>query len=105
VANAEGKAVCVNITGFGDHIADTTLILDVGDHPFITKRSVVYYEKAALLDVVAIEKALTNPKIRNDWQRHDSCSLDLLARIRQGLITSKHTKTAIKNLCGVLWGM
>ena len=64
----------------------------------------VYYEKAALLDVVAIEKALTNPKIRNE-RRHDSCSLDLLARIRQGLITSKHTKTAIKNLCKVLWGM
>jgi hypothetical protein len=30
----------------GDHIADTTLILDVGDHTYITKRSVLLYAKA-----------------------------------------------------------
>ncbi len=88
----------------GDHIADTTLILDVGDHTYITKRSVLLYAKAALLDVATIERVISDPKSKTNWQRHDCCSAELLERIRKGLIDSKYTKNDIKVLCKKLWG-
>jgi hypothetical protein len=89
----------------GDHIADTTLILDVGDHTYITKRSVLLYAKAAILDVTAIDKVISDPNTKTNWQRHDCCKPEVLERIRQGLIDSKYTKNSIKGLCKKLWGI
>ncbi|MBI3680798.1 MAG: hypothetical protein HY235_10415 [Acidobacteria bacterium] len=89
----------------GDHIADTTLILDVGDHTYITKKSVLVYAKAALLDVATIERVISDPKSKTNWQRQDSCSANLLERICKGLIASKYTKNDIKVLCKKLWGI
>ncbi len=103
--DSEGKAVCVNLTGMGDHIADTTLILDAGDHAYISKRSALLYAKAALLEVATIEKEISNPNKTTNWKRHDCCSAKLLERIRKGLIDSKHTKNAIKALCAKLWSI
>jgi len=89
----------------GDHIADTTLILDVGDHAYITKPSVLLYAKAALLDVTAIDRVISDPKTTMNWQRHDRCSDELLERIRKGLLASKYTKNDIKALCKKVWGI
>ncbi|MFN7921380.1 MAG: hypothetical protein U0Q16_14860 [Bryobacteraceae bacterium] len=61
---SDGFAYCVNITSLGDHIADTTVVLDLGDHPFIEKPSVVLYSKASKLNVAAIEAELNNPRSR-----------------------------------------
>ena len=89
----------------GDHIADTTVILEVGDHPFIEKRSVVNYAKAANLDIRTIEVALTAPLVaRNNWKKFDGCTPQLLERVRRRLLASKHTKRAIKDYCKPLWG-
>ena len=99
----DGRAVCVNVTSLGDHIADTTVVLDTGDHPFIEKRSVVLYAKAAMLDLRAIDAMLSLPGSRTTWKRFDSCSPDLLERVRRGLLASKHTKRAIKGYCQTLW--
>ena len=99
-----GRAVCVNVTSLGDHIADTTVVLDMGDHPFLEKRSVVLYAKAALLDIRAIEAVLGNPDSRSKWRQFDPCSPELLERVRRGLLASKHTKRAIKDYCKPLWG-
>ena len=103
--DAAGKAYCVNVTGMGDHIADTTLILEVGDHPFIEKQSVLLYSKAALLDVCTIETELSNPRSRTNWKQFEPCSAELLERVRRGLLASKHTKNAIKNHCRPLWNL
>ncbi len=90
----------------GDHIADTTVILEVGDHPFIEKRSVVNYAKAANLDVRTIEVALTAPLVaRNNWKKFDGCAPQLLERVQRGLLASKHTKRAIKDQCRKLWSL
>lgn len=102
----DGRACCVNVTSMGDHIADTTVILEVGDHPFIEKRSVVNYAKAANLDIRKIEVALNDPLVpRTNWKKFDCCTPQLLERVRRGLLASKHTKRAIKDQCRKLWSL
>ena len=88
----------------GDHIADTTLILNIGDHPFIEKESVVLYTRAEKLNIGKIEAELANPTAGLKWRRHECCSTQLLDRVRRGLLTSKYTKRAIKEHCLELWG-
>jgi hypothetical protein len=41
-----GQAIMVNITTLRAHSADTTTVLQPGDHPFITQASVVFYADA-----------------------------------------------------------
>ncbi|MBI1792409.1 MAG: hypothetical protein HYR60_33215 [Acidobacteria bacterium] len=103
--DAEGKACCVNITGMGDHIADTTVVLEVGDHPFIEKQSVALFSKAARLDVARIEAEIDNPATRTNWKRFACCTPELLERVRRGLLKSKYTKRAIKDVCRPLWNL
>ena len=89
----------------GDHIADTTVILEIGDHPFIEKQSVVLYAKAANLDIRAIEAVLNNPVSRLRWKQFDCCTDELLERIRRGLLASKHVKRSIKDYCRSVWNL
>jgi hypothetical protein len=102
---ADGRAYCVNVTSMGDHIADTTVILEAGDHPFIERQSVVLYAKAANLDLRAIENELNNPASRTNWKQFDCCTPELLERVRRGLLASRHTKRAIKDHCRSLWNL
>ncbi len=89
----------------GDHIADTTVVLEIGDHPFIEKQSVVLYSKAEPLDIRKIEAELKNPTSRFHWKQFDSCSAELLERVRRGLLASKYTKRSIKDSCRPLWNL
>ena len=99
----DGRGYCVNVTSMGDHIANTTVILEIGDHPFIEKQSVVLYAKAANLDIRAIEAVLNNPASRLRWKQFDCCTDELLERVRRGLLVSKHTKRSIKDYCRSVW--
>jgi hypothetical protein len=51
------KAACVSITKRRPH-SETTVILSRGDHPFITRESVVYYQDAKILDLGLVQRAL-----------------------------------------------
>ena len=89
----------------GDHIADTTVILEIGDHPFIEKQSVVLYAKAENLDIRKIEAELNKSTLRLNWKQFDCCTDELLKRVRRGLLTSKYTKRVVKDYCRRLWSL
>ena len=55
--NKDGRAVCVNITSW-TFDSDETVILVPGDHPFITKKSVVHYEDARYILLEHVEHLL-----------------------------------------------
>ena len=103
--DGDGRAYCVNVTSMGDHIADTTVILEIGDHPFIEKQSVVLYTKAENLDIRKIEAELNNATSRFNWKQFDCCTDELLKRVRRGLLAPKYTKRAIKDYCRPLWNL
>ena len=93
-----GFAVCVNITTKRP-LSDTTVVLGLGDHPFVRKPSVVYYTDAQLLDLRKIESAIAAKPTSYTCVRHKPCSDDLLLRIQLGAIESGNTSKKIKAAC------
>lgn len=89
--------VAVHVTGKTDRGlgADPTVILDVGDHPFITKPSVIAYKKA---DFFAVEKLL---RYINEEKSLEVDELDdfLFRRIQKGLLESEQTPIRIQKYC------
>jgi hypothetical protein len=96
------RAVCVNFTGKTVY-SDTTLVLNVGDHPFITKETVVFYQRAKFLNLSAVEAALNAHTNGIVCKPHDPCDGPLLERIRDGLLRSKLTPKDIKRYCEAAW--
>ena len=74
---------------------DPTIILQVGDHPFIVHESCVHYSTATKLSLTRI---LTAQK-RGHCQFRDDLSREILNKIRRGLLTSPYTVIAIKEYC------
>jgi len=66
---------------------DGTCILEVGDHPFITKRTWVNYEQAAVVTVEEIRKNLN----RGTLVESDPLKERALSRIVEGLGASDNT--------------
>ena len=93
-----GLAVCVNITTKRS-LSDTTVVLDVGDHPFLKHPSVVYYADAQLLDLLRIETAISAKPTSFTCVRHKPCSAELILRIQLGAIKSGSTPKKIKLAC------
>jgi hypothetical protein len=52
-----GQAIMVNITTLRER-SDTTTVLGVGDHPFITRPSVVFYADARPVDPGDLDRAV-----------------------------------------------
>lgn len=64
----------VNLTTHKEGV-DETVILSAGEHSFIKKKTVVYYQRAKVYDAEQLERAITaDLTIKH---RHD-CSLELL---------------------------
>jgi hypothetical protein len=87
-----GELIMVNVTTQRPH-SDTTTILNVGDHPFIQRPSVVFYADARLANVTEIAAALARGVIR----QHDPFTLPVHRRIQEGLLRSQFTPLKIKN--------
>src|SRR5688572_21180620 len=74
---------------------DDTVVLDVGDHPFIKHPSSVHYSSAAIFRVEQITRAA----------KHNHCHLQpdmspaLLKQVRAGLLTSQFTVKAVSAYC------
>jgi hypothetical protein len=97
---ADGTAVCVNVTTKYNIYADTTVTLQPGDHPFVSKESVVHYPDAQALLLSSVEKAL-QAKVGFS---HTPCEANFLKRIQEGLLKSPHCPSGIKDRCRREWG-
>ncbi len=78
------KALFVNITTEKEDY-DTSCILRVGDHEFITHDSVINYADATITEIVNLEEAIKENAIRP----HKPTTSDLLNRILIGAANSK----------------
>ncbi len=83
-------AVIVNITSWREH-KDQTLILQPGDHDFITKKSVIAYDNACLLQEWQVEFVLSKGK------QQPPASKELLRRIGDGLLRSPFTPRDVRD--------
>lgn len=88
--------VSVNITtkrnrGLG---ADKTVVLEVGDHPFINRSSVIVYRMAAFFSVETLISHINQR--RTLGQELDA---ELLKRIQKGLLDSEFTPEEIREYC------
>ena len=72
-----GAVVLVNFTEHRDN-KDKSCVVDVGDHPYITKKSVVEYRRAWVC--TPEEQA----SLKKSLQMHEAVSPELLQRIQNG---------------------
>jgi len=101
-ANADNKAVCVNLTTRQSD-SDCTTICQCGEHPYIKHESVINYRAAKWLDLTEIDRALTGGIKSMPFSKLDACTAAFLLRVRCGLIKSKFTPKGIKSDCQPLW--
>jgi hypothetical protein len=76
--------------------SDTTVVLDVGDHPFIRQKTVVNYARATVYDAGALEQAM---KADLTIRHKTDCAGELLERIREGLFKSRFTRPKVQKFC------
>ena len=78
-----------------------TVILRRGDHPYITKDSVVYFGDARLWDTTLIDADLASGAI----QGLEACSAGLLRLLQSGILNSPYTPNSILRLCRSMFGV
>lgn len=88
------EVVIVNVTTWRDRaifLNDASCILEAGEHPFIDKKSYVYYGEAKLTSESSIRKALVGGVLTVA----DDCTSELLGKILLGAAQSPHTPIKI----------
>jgi len=75
-----GRVLAANITDYA-HCPDSPCVLETGDHPAITKRSVVYYRKAREFEAARIDLLITGGV---QVRKLTDCRPEVLARIIAG---------------------
>jgi hypothetical protein len=85
------EAIMVNVTTLRPH-SDTTTVLNPGDHPFIQKRSVIFYADARVVDTSLLDAAVQ----RRAYTGHASFQAGVVAKIQAGLAVSPFTPRKIK---------
>jgi hypothetical protein len=93
--DADANAVCVSVTTKRSY-SDTTVVLSVGDHPFVKHESVIHYADARILDLRTVEAALDANTRSFVCVSHKPCSDSLLARVQDGLLKSPYPTKGIK---------
>lgn len=101
-ADAEGKAVAVNITT-RHSLSETTVVLNDGDHAFVKHSSVINYTDARLIDLKAVEMAIEKQPKNFVCKSHQPCSPALLKKIQDGMRQTKSSKKHIKQRCLAEW--
>jgi|688.fasta_scaffold278576_1 hypothetical protein len=86
--------VMVNLTSLRER-SDTTVVLNKGDHPFITKPTSVFYDDTSFTSVTDLKEIVKLPK----YDFHYDCSEQLLKRIQQGLLISPYADPEIQDYC------
>src|SRR3954451_17887282 len=80
------EAIMVSVTTQRQH-SDTTTILNVGDHPFVRKTSVIYYADARLVDARLLDAAVQ----RGAFAAHAAFHREVIARMQAGVAASPFT--------------
>jgi hypothetical protein len=88
------QCVIVNLTRQQPR-SDNTVVLRPGDHPFISKDSVIRYGDALIVDGRDLDGFLKRHKAKG----HDPCSPNLVKRILDGAIASPFTSKKIADFC------
>ncbi len=88
----EREVVMVNLTTRRG-VSDTTVVLDRGDHPFISHATVVNYSDARLVPAEKVTKAVEL------FERQEDFEAEVLERIQQGIYASDRTPNRIKEYC------
>jgi hypothetical protein len=86
--------VIVNVTSWREHVTilnDASCIIETGEHPFIDKKSYIYYRDAKLTSGNALQNALVGGVLVAD----EDCSPQLLEKILLGAANSQHTPIKI----------
>src|SRR5438132_2506729 len=47
--SGDDEIVVANVTSDGDNIKDRTCVLQPGDHPFVKRQSVIFYQRAKII--------------------------------------------------------
>jgi hypothetical protein len=90
---SEGSILIFNATTHRQNSDDTCVILP-GEHPYITHKSVIAYERGRLLPKSAYDYALSLAAIRPMVK----ISPELLLRIQEGALSSPFTASKFKEL-------
>jgi len=89
------EVVMVNLTTYREGV-DTTVLLTDRDHSYIIHPTVVYYADARKTEVNFLYRLIAlDPKRLHE----ESCSTELLKKVRNGLFKSEFTPRKIKKYC------
>lgn len=88
---ATHEALMVNLTTQRPH-SDRTTILQIGDHPFVQKPSVLFYADARLVDTRRLDDAVQ----RGACGTHAPFQRSIMTRIQAGVGASPLTPRKIK---------
>ncbi|MDZ4852861.1 MAG: hypothetical protein SGI77_26540 [Pirellulaceae bacterium] len=78
-ANPEA-VVLVNFTGAEDEYRDHSCILEIGEHPWLRKRTCISYKDASLIEQDSFDKLLANKKMT----KLQPVSNEVLTKILEG---------------------
>ena len=95
-------SVGVNLTKLRPN-ADTTVILQPGEHPFIKIQSTILYSDSRHIDLLKLSEMLDKGSFKFTCAAHTKCNAQLLAKIQNGLLVSPYTPTDIKDFCRSAW--
>lgn len=77
------QVLIVNLTSW-KHYHDPACVLEVGDHPFISRRTCVNYAEARIVTLMLLQDWVARGRIRPQAK----CDPELLARIRNSAMDS-----------------
>jgi len=97
--NEDGNIAIVNVTDFHNH-EDKTTVLKPGDHPFITKESIVLYQDARIVPAASLLNAMKNGR---GCVPRESCSVEMMHKLRTGIFASDHTPNGVIEFCSDSW--
>jgi len=82
--NVNGDCVIVNFTSWRQD-KDQACVLELGDHPYIRRKTCVNYKDAKHMDQTKLDTLVASKGLK----RHDPVSQPLLQRIREGVYESR----------------
>lgn len=91
-APVQGHIALVNLTTHTTGCIDDSCHMEPGDHPFVTRRSCVYYRRAIMNPLAPLLEA----DARGILRRHEPLVPDLLRRVQLGALASRFTAREVK---------
>ena len=88
------KVLLVNFTGHEGEYRDDSCILEIGEHPFITKRTSICYKDASFATVGQLNKLLKLRKI----EKREPVSSAVLTKILEGADVTEFLTNKYKRL-------